>query len=109
VSRYARFNVFSLAFGVAYMALFFVNELHQWAPFGYYPVLGSFSRARLPLADAGPAIFWYAWVAGATLASVVLALLTPSRFAERLGRVWVWAVPAALLLATLVYERRWFY
>jgi hypothetical protein len=109
VSRYARFNVFSLAFGVAYMAFFFVNELHQWALFAYYPVLGRFSRARLPLAEAGPAILWYAWLAGATVISIVLAALTPSRVAERLGRVWVWAVPAALLLATLVYERRWFY
>jgi len=33
----------------------------------------------------------------------------PRSIAERIGQVWVWGVPAALLVVILVYERRWFY
>jgi hypothetical protein len=109
VTRYARLNTFSILFGLIYMGFFFVNEFHQFSLFGYYPFLGRFSRERLPLAEAGPAIFWYAWIVCGLVVSAVLTMLVPSRVAERLGRTWVWAVPAALLFATLVYERRWFY
>ena len=109
MNRDARLNVFSVAFGVAYLALFFVNEFFQRSLFGYYPVLGKFARERLPLEAAGPAILWYGWLAGALVVAAVLALLTPRRLAERLGQDWVWMVTAALLVVVFVYERRWFY
>jgi hypothetical protein len=109
VSRDARLNAFSILFGVIYMGFFFINEFHQFSLFGYYPFLGRFSRERLPLAEAGPAIFWYAWLVSAFIVSAALTLLVPVRLAERLGQGWVWAVPLALLIGTLVYERRWFY
>ena len=109
MSPYARLNVFSVVFGVAYMGFFFYNEFYQVSLFGYYPVLGRFSRQRLPLAEAGPAILWYSWLVCALVVSALLTVLTPRRLAERVGQGWVWAVPAALLIATLVYERRWFY
>ena len=105
----ARFNTFSISYGVAYMALFFYSEMYQSALFRYYPVLGEFSRAARPLATAGPAILWYSWLVGAAVISVVLAFVVPPRLAERLGRTWVWAIPMALLVVIAVYERRWFY
>jgi hypothetical protein len=109
MSPYSRFNVFSVTFGVAYMAMFFLNEFVQFSLFGYYPVLHEFSRSRLPLQTSGPAIFWYGWLAGALAIGLVAALLTPRRWAEAMGRSAVWTVPAALLILILVYERRWFY
>ena len=105
----ARFNVFSVVYGVAYLALFFWSERYQSALFRYYPVLGEFSQENRPLETAGPAILWYSWVLGATVISLALSLAVPSRVAERLGEAWIWAVPAALLVVILVYERRWFY
>lgn len=105
----ARFNVFSIVFGVAYMGLFFWSERYHTALFRYYPVLGSFTRQDLPLEDAGPAILWYSWIFGATLISAVAASVVPRTVAERIAQVWVWGVPAALLVVILVYERRWFY
>jgi hypothetical protein len=105
----ARFYTFSLTYGVAYMALFLYSERTQSALFRYYPILGEFSRGALPLETAGPAILWYSWLAGALVISTLLALLVPPSLAERLGRRWVWVVPAAMLLLIIVYERRWFY
>jgi len=68
-----------------------------------------FSRERLPLASAGPAILWYSWLACALGVSLVLTVLTPRSLAERMGRGWIWIVPTALLILIFVYERRWFY
>jgi hypothetical protein len=47
-------------------------------------------------------------VTAAALVSAAIALLVPRRFAERLGPVWAWAVPLAIVVLLLVYERRWF-
>jgi hypothetical protein len=109
VIAFERLKVFSIVFGAAYLALFLYSELSKQAMFRYYPVLGAFSRGALPLETAGPPILWYSWLAGATAVSVVMSLLVPRRWAERLPQEWVWGVPAALLIGILVYERRWFY
>ena len=105
----ARFNVFSIVFGVAYMSLFFWSERYHTAFFRYYPVLRAFTRADLPLEEAGPAILWYSWLFGAAVISSVAALIVPRSIAERIHQVWVWGIPAALFVVILVYERRWFY
>ena len=47
MSRYARFKVFSIVYGVAYMGLFLQSEFTKVAMFRYYPVLGTFSREAL--------------------------------------------------------------
>jgi hypothetical protein len=109
MSGSARFNVFSIAYGVSYMALFFYSEQTQYALFRYYPILGGFYRDALPLETSGPAILWYSWLFGAAIISLAVSFVVPRTWAERLGRTWVWAVPAALLVVILVYERRWFY
>ena len=109
MSRYARFKIFSMVYGVAYMALFLYSELYRVALFRYYPVLGRFSREAMPLETAGPPILWYSWLLGGAVISLVIAFVVPRSWAERLGQSWVCGVPAALLLGIIVYERRWFY
>jgi hypothetical protein len=98
-------KVFSVVFGVVYFAAFYTI----FAPFRYYPVLERFTLDALPLEDAGPAILWYAWVATAAVAALVAAAIVPRSLAERLPHSVVWIVPALLLVATLVYERTWFF
>ena len=109
MSRRAQYKVFSIVFGIAYMALFFYSEATKYAMFRYYPVLGTFTRDALALETAGPPILWYSWLAGATVVAVVMALLVPRSLAERVPPGWVWVVALALLVIILVYERRWFY
>jgi hypothetical protein len=109
VSRPAQFKVFSIVFGVAYMALFFYSESTRSAMFRYYPVLGTFTRDALPLETAGPPILWYSWLIGAGVIAAVSALIVPRALAERVPSGWVWVVALALLVIIIVYERRWFY
>ena len=105
----ARFNVFSIVYGVAYMGMFFWNEFYHTALFRYYPVLSTFSREDRSLENAGPAILWYSWLFGAAVISAIVAVIVPRSVAERLGQAWIWGVPAALFVVIFVYERRWFY
>lgn len=109
MSAYARFKVFSMVYGVAYMGFFLYSELYRAAMFRYYPALGRFYRDAQPMDTAGPPILWYSWLLGAAVVSSAVSLAVPRKWAERLPADWVWVVSAALLLGILVYERRWFY
>ena len=109
MTGHARFKVFSLAYGVAYMGFFLYSELYRAAMFRYYPVLGRFHLEPQPMETAGPPILWYSWLLGAAVVSGAVSLAVPRSWAEALPATWVWVVAAALLLGILVYERRWFY
>ena len=105
MSRFGQVKIFSILFGIIYTALFYFN----WAPFRYYPAMEKFTRETLPLEEGGPAILWYAWVIVGVAISAVIALLIPRKLAERLSTGLIWIVPAALLVAILIYEKRWFF
>ena len=107
--QYARFNVFGIVYGIAYTGFFLYSEFTKYAMFRYYPVLGGFRTEALPLETAGPAILWYSWLLEGFVVALIAALIVPAKRAEKLTERWVWLVPAALLVAILVYERRWFY
>ena len=109
MSQYGQFKVFSSLYGVVYTAAFLYSEACQCAWFRYYPVLGTFSRNPLPLAEAGLPINWYSWLLIGFLGATAVALLTPRSMAARIPHGGVWGVTAATLVAIMVYERRWFY
>lgn len=58
--------------------------------------------------EAGAPILWYGWLAAAILAGGAAALIVPKRLAARLSPDLVWLVPAVLIFAALMYEKRWF-
>lgn len=104
-----RLKVFSIVYGVAYMAFFLYSEQCQCAMFRYYPAIGSFSMATLPLAEAGLPINWYSWLLGALVVSVVAMFAIPKSLADRIPHGWTWGIALATLVGIAVYERRWFY
>ena len=95
-------EIFSMLFGIVYLTCFYMD----WAPFRYYPDHRTFHINITP--QDGPAILWYGWLTAAAFVSAAIALLVPRRLAERLGPVWAWAVPLAIVVLLLIYERRWF-
>jgi len=109
VSHAVRFKVFSVVYGVVYMAMFFYSERTGDALFWYYPLLGAFRTEPQPLAEAGLPILWYSWLFGAAVISLVAAAIVPRSWAARLPASWVWGVAFFTLLGIAVYERRWFY
>ena len=109
MNQYAQLKVFSILYGVVYTGAFLYSESCQCAWFRYYPVLGSFSRNPLPLAEAGLPINWYSWLLIGFLAATAGALVAPRSIAAKIPHSWVWGVSAATLVVIMVYERRWFY
>jgi hypothetical protein len=106
--RARAFIVFSAAYAVLYLAAMYYNL----ALFTYYPV----ARQFYPLVPAtpqarGPAMFWYGWIATATLGALalsVLSLVVPERWATRLWPGWSWVAPTAVFLTLIVLLRGWF-
>jgi hypothetical protein len=101
-NRQPSVEIFSMLFGIVYLTCFYMD----WAPFRYYPDARTFHLTITP--QDGPAILWYGWVAAAALVSAAAAAVVPNRLAERMPSGWAWIVPLAIVLLTLIYERRWF-
>jgi hypothetical protein len=97
-----RLAIFSIVFSVLYVAAFYFDL----AMFRYYPAAREFHWARTD--GIGVVILWYGWIATAAFASAAIAFAVPGKLAERLSPAWAWIVPTAVVIATLIYERRWF-
>jgi hypothetical protein len=97
-----RLKIFSIVFGGFYLAAFYFDL----ALFRYYPEVSEFHWMRTD--NIGPVILWYGWIVTAALASAAVAFAVPRKMAERLRPDWVWIIPTAIVVVTLIYERRWF-
>ena len=42
------------------------------------------------------------------LVSLLVAVIVPRRWADRLSPTWAGLIPAALIFLVLIYEKRWF-
>ncbi|HYK80082.1 MAG TPA: hypothetical protein VEU95_10650 [Micropepsaceae bacterium] len=98
----ARLMVFSLAAAIAYTLAYYFD----W-PLFVYDLTGGELRFFATTAS-GPAILWYGWLMTAILAGLVATLLVPPRLIERFLPDLLWFVPAVLIVAALLYEKRWF-
>ena len=97
---------FSIVFCVSYV---FCMQ-HNISMFAYYPAIGEFHTKALPK-EAGPAMFFYAWLLNAFFCAAaisLLAALVPSRLVARLWPGWTWVIPAAVLVWAAYDMRIWF-
>jgi hypothetical protein len=97
-----RLKIFSIVFSVLYVVAFYFDL----ALFRYYPAVREFHWMRTD--GIGVVILWYGWIATAAFASTAIAFAVPRKMAERLWPGWAWIVPTAVVVVTLIYERRWF-
>lgn len=98
-----RLPVFSVTAGVAYTLAYYFD----WSLFRYYIMENRFHLTEQP-DTAGPPILWYGWLATAVLAGIVAAAIVPPRLAARLPADLLWLMPVVLMVAALMYEKRWF-
>lgn len=99
----ARAIVFSVAFGVAYIVVYYFDL----PLFIYYPMTGQLSYGTVSV--SAPAVHWYGWVTGAALISALVAAIVPPRLAARIPPDAPWVVAVVLVVAVFMYERRWFF
>ena len=97
--------IFSMLFAVTYTLSFYFN----WPLFAYYPQVNEFHVSTDLQTQLGPPILWYGWLATAAVVSAVPAVIIPRGVSGRLWPGLAWAVPAAVIVAILIYEKRWFF
>jgi hypothetical protein len=87
--------VFSIAFAVIYIA----SVQYNLALFTYHPEIAQWgSLVQAP--KQGPAMYWYGWLATATLGSTAIAALSlalPAKAVDRAASVLVWLVPVVMI------------
>ncbi|HUK58711.1 MAG TPA: hypothetical protein VLV50_05715 [Stellaceae bacterium] len=101
--------VFSAAYAVIYLVAMYENL----ALATYYPRLRQWfalTVTDLPK-SAGPAMYWYGWIATAAIGGAVVALLAlalPERPLARFMAVASWAAPLGAVLVIAFLLRGWF-
>jgi|GraSoiStandDraft_41_1057321.scaffolds.fasta_scaffold5613278_1 hypothetical protein len=97
--------IFSAVFAVTYSLCFYFN----WPLFAYYPQVTEFHLSADLQSQLGPPILWYGWLATAALVSGVATAVIPKRLSGGLWPGLAWAIPGGVILAILIYEKRWFF
>ena len=105
-------GVFAIAFAVAYPIAYIVVTEMNWALFTYHPAIGTFGLGpNRPI--AGPAMYWYGWIAAAAISAFVIAAIVaylPGNVTRKLPAASAWVVPfAALLTACGLMVRMYFF
>ena len=103
--RDSRLTIFSMMFGVIYLAAFYWDL----ALFRYYPEVGQFRWLRTD--ELGLVILWYGWIATAALGALVFGLVAailPERWTQRVWPDWQWVVPAFAMIACVYLTLPWF-
>lgn len=97
--------VFSAAYAVLYVIAMYFNI----AMFVYYPQPGVWHWRDTP-GTAGPAMYWYGWIANAAVGAAIVAALAAVLPASlrRLNATIAWLVPLASMLTILFILRGWF-
>ena len=103
MKTHTRWMIFSLAASVAYTLAYYFD----WSLFQYYLAENRIHFSPQGL-SAGPPILWYGWLATAVLIGAATAGIVPKRLAARLPADLLWLVPVVLIVAALMYEKRWF-
>jgi hypothetical protein len=101
--------VFSVAFAVLYV----LSMDNNWALFTYLPRSGEFHALVFlpPTPRAGPAMYWYGWLATSAIGAAVAgaaASWAPANWAGRRWSALTWAVPLVVILVIVYILRSWF-
>lgn len=109
-----RAQAFTLVFGMAMPILYAIGDLAALPLFTYHPGTDRIDWGWAPpVKDQGPAMYWYGWLAMASLGSTLLgglaAWMAPRAIA-RLPLHLAWIVPVLLtpvMLHSLNYYWKW--
>ena len=96
--------MFSLASAIAYVLAYYFNL----SLFEYYPTTNEI-RFGAQLDQAEQTVHIYGWIVSSALAGGVLTLAIPKKWTARIPPDTLWALALVLIVAVVMYERRWFF
>ena len=86
-------------FSIAFVVIYAVAVDFNLALFTYHPQLNQFAFL-VERPKAGPAMYWYGWIATSALGAMIvsaLALAVPSSW-TRIWSGWTWVIPTAVMV-----------
>lgn len=101
------------AFSIAFAVLYVLAMDNNWALFTYLARAREFHALVYvpPTPRAGPAMYWWGWLATSALGAAGVALVASAVPVDGAARRWsalTWAVPLAVMLAIVFILRGWF-
>jgi hypothetical protein len=97
-------------FSIAAIVLYLLALWFNLALFTYHPAIGQWEwLAAAP--KAGPAMYWYGWIATAVVGAAIvsaIAAVVPANWAARVWSGWSWLVPVGAMLIVLFILRGYF-
>jgi hypothetical protein len=109
------FPAFAVGFSLYYAPAYCFTKgtaKFSWPLFTYFPSVDMWQWWLVPGNDTiGPPMWWYGWLASATLvglAFAVIAVLLPARLTARFWSVAIWVVPIAAFIFLASWEKVWF-
>ena len=115
----AKIQRFAAVFAAAFAIFYAAAVKFEIALFTVYPSLGivlwgtRHSREHVDpaMGFAAPAMYWYGWLASATLAAILTGLIAaffPVHWASKFWPDWVWLLPVAAMVACVYFSLVWF-
>ena len=104
------FPVFAVVFAVVYAVVYVLAVENNYALFTYHPADNAFGPLVEP-PGAGPAMYWYGWIATAGISALVLGLIAcciPGDATKRLWSGLSWAIPVGMMLVVTYLLRGYF-
>lgn len=96
-----RLGVFVVSFAAVYAVAYYFAVYYNWALFSYGPAVGQWTLLNRP-ASAGPTMFWYGWIATASIigaAAGLIACMLPQSIGKRMWPGLAWLVPLCSIAA----------
>ena len=105
-------GAFTLVFGISFAVLYVVCDMAALPLFTYHPGTDRIDLGYAPARpDEGPAMYWYGWLASASLGSAILsglAALLPDKIRGKIPLALAWVVPV-VLLPVLIYSLKFYW
>lgn len=106
---------FAIGFAIYYAPAYAftgANSSFSWPLFTYFPEIDAWRWGLVPGNDTvGPPMWWYGWIAAATLVGLVfagIAMLLPEKPLAKTWPMAIWAVPVVAFVFLLNWELSWF-
>jgi len=107
-------GTFTLVFGISFAILYVICDMAALPLFTYHPGTDRIDLGYAPARrDEGPAMYWYGWLASASLGATILsglAALLPDKIRSKIPLALAWVVPVVLLpilIYSLMFYWRW--
>jgi hypothetical protein len=95
-----RLPIFTITFAAVYAVVYVVAVEQNYALFTYHPALSEF-ELFVAAPKAGPAMYWYGWMATSAIVAFAVGVIlsfVPAAITKFFRSSWSWVIPMTVML-----------